>query len=61
MTDESTKPRGTVSLDADVMELLLDEQFRLRKLEGKRVSYSEIMRRALAAPHSNTKKPAKSK
>ena len=37
--------RGAVRIDPDIMDLILDEQARLRKAEGKKSTYSEIMRR----------------
>lgn len=59
---EETKIYGkSVRLEDDVLELLIDEQFRLRKLEGRRVSYSEIVRRwaGIAAQGNHSKKPVK--
>ena len=42
---ENKSNRGAVRIDPDIMNLILDEQARLRKAEGKKPSYSEIMRR----------------
>ena len=44
MTENKTN-RGAVRIDPDIMDLILDEQARLRKAEGKKSTYSEIMRR----------------
>ena len=43
--DENNTNKGSVRIDPDIMNLILDEQARLRKAEGKKPSYSEIMRR----------------
>lgn len=44
--EEQKQERGSIRVDADVMALVVDEQARLRKLNnGKKPSYSEILRR----------------
>ena len=39
------RDRGAVRIDADVMEAIMEEQSRLRKVEGKRPTYSQLIRR----------------
>src|ERR1035438_10280527 len=47
--------RGAVRIDPDIMNLILDEQARLRKAEGRKSTYSEIMRRMWEA-YEDTKR-----
>lgn len=47
--DAPARYGGTIRIEDDIMELLRDEQYRLRKKEGKKHSYSEILRRMWAA------------
>jgi len=47
--------RLTVKIDGDIADLLIEEQARLRKLEGKRATYSDVLRRMWEAYKPITK------
>jgi hypothetical protein len=55
--NDSTKRPGTsIRIDEDIVEVLVKEQYRLRLEEGRKPTFSEVLRRLLKAealhPHA---------
>jgi hypothetical protein len=54
---EEKNPYSTMRIETAVYDTIADEQARLRRVERKKVSYSEILRRMWAAYRAMHKKP----